>query len=474
MNLKKITSAMLAAVCLCGLLTGCTTSKNGQGAEKSDAEQAAAAERRATKEVQLNDYRGGVIRTGYLKDFVIAAMENMKTNNAKLRTDNPNSFWTTEGYQDFVVNLLSIPIISDSQWFNEEETTWEDVLAQMSSVESSFTTKSDNGYALKAGITIQHNEKDDYAVLGVPVSKYVFSPNYYSTSNVTVDGVSNYRFLYDSDKDWCKAYAALTLSNQFINPITQQMFEYARLDDNTFAIQTSRERLLVVLAPVEQDTDFRERTVREFYYSKLTQDGMRTTFEPYVPIAEYDEETGKLDQDAASKNRTLQSYKIFNDKGDVAVLYGKNDSMFLTDDIAKNIGTEWVFEDKSLQQAICYKDKCLVVTTYNKLTEKYERFTYSADTVKDADIQKLEALVSIEGLVGEQEIPDIEIPEVNPEDFKKEETTPAEPADSDNAAEPEASDETPADAVDDAANSELDAMREQANQRQDGDSEAAT
>lgn len=86
------------------------------------------------------------------------------------------------------------------------------------------------------------------------------------------------------------------------------------------------------------------------------------------------------------------------------MFYGKNDSMFLTEDVAKDITPDWVFEDGSLQQAICYKDKALVVTTYNKLSEKYERFTYSAESVKDEDIKKLEALeepveISVEGAV---------------------------------------------------------------------------
>lgn len=411
MKLKRLTVMALAAVCIVGTFTGCTSSKSSEGGQSAE-EQAAQAEALALKEVQLNDYRGSVTRTEYLKEGVLATMEGMKTNNVALRGDNPNSFWTTDGYQDFVVNFLSSSIISDGQWFNEEETDWAAVVNQLSTTENSFTMLSDGAYALKSGITITRNEKDDYSVSGATFE------GQFSTDSTAFNGTVNYRFLYDCDKDWAKAYATFPIDDASdVDPITTDMYEYCRIDNDTFVIQTSRERLYVVFNSVESDTDFRERTIKEFYYSKLTQDSMRTGFTPYEPLLEYDAETGKYDQTIAARNATIQGYKVINDTGDIATRYGKNDSIFLTEDIAKDITPAWVFEDGSLQQAICYKDKALVVTTYNKLSEKYERFIYSAESVKDEDIKTLEAMVSIEGLVGEQEIPVIEIPEVNPEDY---------------------------------------------------------
>ena len=412
MNLKRLTAAALAALCIAGTLTGCANSKSGQA--QTAEEQAAQAEARMTQELQLNDYRGAYTRTESLKDNVLKTIENMKSNNVTLRTDNPNSFWNTDGYQDFVVNFLSTPIITDGQWFNEEETDWEAVVKQLSTTQNSFTQINDGAYTLKAGITITHNEKDDYSIAGVPFE------GKFSTDSIPFKGTLSYRFLYDCDKDWAKGYATLPMDTAMnIAAITPYMFEYCRISNDAFAIQTSRERLYVVFEPVESDTDFRERKVKEFYYSKLTQDGMRTKYTPYEPLLEYDEETGKYDSEIAKRNNFVQGYKVINDKGDIATQYGKNDSMFLTEDIVKGINSAWVFEDGSLQQAICYKDKALVVTTYNKLSEKYERFTYSAESVKDEDIKKLESLVSIEGLVGEQEIPEINVPEVDESAYAK-------------------------------------------------------
>lgn len=428
MNLKRLTATALAALCIAGALTGCANSKTGevQNAE----EQVAQAEARATQELQQNDYRGAYTRTENLKDNVLKTMENMKSNNITLRTDNPNSFWTTEGYQDFVVNFLSTSIIRDGQWFNEEETDWETVVNQIGTTENSFTQKNDGGYVLKSNVKVEYNEKDDYSVSNVPFE------GKFSTDSASFKGTLNYRFLYDCDKDWAKGYATFPMDTGMnIADITPFMYEYCRISNDAFAVQTSRERLYVVFEPVEKDTDFRERTVKEFYYSKLTQDGMRTGFIPYEPLLEYDEETGKYDSEVAKRNSFVQGYKVINDKGDIATQYGKNDSMFLTEDIVKSINSGWVFEDGSLQQAICYKDKALVVTTYNKLSEKYERFTYSAESVKDEDIKKLESLVNIEGLVGEQEIPEINVPKVDENAFAKPKKTeaPAEVAENETA-----------------------------------------
>lgn len=456
MNFKKIAAVLLSAMCVATVFTGCGA--NTEQAEKE--KQAQEAEARASMEIKLNDYRGAVTRTNALKDNVLKTMDAMKTNNATLRTDNPNSFWTTDGYQDFVVNFLSNAIIKEGEWFNEEETDWDAIVKAISTNKSSFTKENDGGYVLLSGVTIERNEKDDYSINGVPYK------GKFSTDSTTFEGTGEYRFLYDCDKDWAKAYAELDFSSKQLPTITSDLYEYARLDDNTFAVQTPRERLLVVFAPVEGDTDFREREVKEFYYSKLTQDGMRTTFEGYVPLSEYDEETGKFDQEAAQRNKLIQGYKVVNDKGDIATQYGIHDSLFLTDDIAKSISTDWVFEDKSLQQAICYKDKALVVTTYNKLSEKYERFIYSADSVKDEDIAKLEALVSIEGLVGEQEIPELKVPEADPKDFVKETEKPTEATTETSS---EASSET--DESQKAIDEEMDKIREQAENRQDGDVE---
>lgn len=349
-----------------------------------------------TQEIRQNDYRGGITRTKALQTSVLKIMEDMKANNTVIRQDSPNSFWTADGYQDFVSTFLDIGIIDDTQWFNEEESDWDTVISSISSVSNDFTSESDGAYALKSGISIVRNEKDDYSVNNVPCTVYIRQEDNYTGYDVNAD----YRILYDCDKDWCKAYATAKISNE-LAASTIELFEYQRVSDDIFIIQTSRERLMVVLAPTEGDTDIRNREVKEFYYSKLVSEGQRTTYEPYELLPE----TNSVDNITISENVTMNElyadYPFLNSKGDICDRYGESDSMFYRS--PKEIDSSWAFEDKALQQGIAYKDGVLVVTTYNKLSENYERFIYAKADSDESTVKELENLVEIKNLVGVQE-----------------------------------------------------------------------
>ncbi|MBR0542352.1 MAG: hypothetical protein IJK26_09130 [Clostridia bacterium] len=410
-SIKKILTVTLTLAMSLTMITGCGK-KGGETSGNSQSAEEAAQLDRKTIELRQNDYRGGITRMQAVQDNVLKVMEQMKSNNIIIREDSPNSFWSAEGYQDFVATFLDTPIINDTCWFNEEEGDWQTTLQMMGKVENSFTQKQDDGtYRLKA--TVERNEKDDYTVTGVQgwVSFDVNLKKKY-------EGNCIWRVLYDCDKDWCKAYCTMTITDK-IPDATVQMFEYMRVDDNTFIVQTSRERLMVVLKPVEEDTDLREREVKEFYYSKLVQEGMRTTYSPYEVLPEYDEATGTSIKENERQNELMAEYQNgINENGDLAVRYGQNDSVFYRSPSAIT-PANFVFEDKSLQQAISYKDGVLVVTTYNKLSKIYERFTYS---LKDADtsiVGELEKLVEINNLVGIQEVPEIEVENKEGTDKKK-------------------------------------------------------
>jgi len=397
---KRIVSAVLAAG-LSFSLVGC-----GFGSAGS---QASNATDKTGQELQQNDYRGGVIRTLTLKDSVLNVMEQMKSNNTTIRETSPNSYWTADGYQDFVSTFLDTPIITDTQWFNEEETDWDTVISQMASEASSFSAGGDDGLTS----TVTKNEKDDYSVTGVKVNDSAILPEN-SSSGLT----ANYRILYDCDKDWCKAYATATI-DAALPDITTQLFEYQRVDDDTFAIQTNRERLVVVLKPVNGDkaevatktekkdsqksdtvqyVDMRNREVKEFYYSKLVKDGMRSTFTPYAELPEVEGTSATELNTNIKKNELMQKYPFMNEYGDVAFYYGEKDSMFFH--APADMNEKWVFEDKALQQAIAYKDGILVATTYNKLSDSYERFIYARSDADSSITKSLEDMVVINSLVG--------------------------------------------------------------------------
>lgn len=381
---------LLLAVSICFTFTGCNKKGAGNSANGGTAPLDI-----KTKELRQNDYRGGVKRALALQTNVLKVMDKMKANNIIIRSDSPNSFWTADGYQDFVSTFLDTPIINDTQWFNEEETDWATIIKQISTTANSFTTPADKGYALNGGVTFTRNEKDDYSIDGTTDT---IETNAIPDSSTAYTGKTNYRILYDCDKDWCKAYENLSIAAT-VPEITSQMFEYERINNNTFIIQTSKERLMVVLEPSKADIDIRKRKIKEFYYSKLVTEGRRTTFKPYVPLPETDS-SGIVQQENIKQNETMATYPEINGEGDFSLRYGKNDSMFYLS--PKEIKRNWVFEDKSLQQAIVYKDGILIVTTYNKLSTKYERFIYALKDADRSQVKKLEHIVVIDSLVGIQ------------------------------------------------------------------------
>ena len=409
MKSKKTIALLLSCIML--LSAGMTACGNDN--EISEEEQAAAnAAATLTQEIHMNDYRGGITRTLALKDNILNLVDTMKSNNTAVRESNPESFWTKDGYQDFVTNFMNTGIIDDTKWFNEEEASWESTYKQICSQSSRYTAVSDGSYILKSGVNVIRNEKDDYSVTGLKDISIKIT-NSKLAQDDEYKGTANYRILYDCDKDWCKAYMNLSVDNA-VTPFTIEMLEYARIDDNTFAIQTGTERILVKLKPAE--SDIREREIKEFYYSRLVSDGVRTTFVPFTPLPVYDAGNSNLYSDAnARTNETMQKFTAINNRGDCTTRYSKNDSLFLNDSLiavpqeesdtdCMEKAKEWVFEDKALQQALCYKDGSLVVTTYNKLSEKYERFEYAVAGTDEKITKALEDLVEIKNLVGVVEI----------------------------------------------------------------------
>ena len=145
--MNKVIRILALGMAAVVLLTGCSQS---EAASDVQAEAAPVVIDTATREIQQNDFLGGVMRTLALQTTVLGIMENMKRNNIVVREDNPNSYWTTDGYQDFVSTFLATPIINDVQWFNEEETDWNTVVTQIYSVPNSFTQlKSEGQYTSK-------------------------------------------------------------------------------------------------------------------------------------------------------------------------------------------------------------------------------------------------------------------------------------------------------------------------------------
>jgi hypothetical protein len=435
MRKKKILAGLLSVACIVTGATGCTKSGSQENAgEVLDT---------ATIEIRQNDYRGGVKRTEAIGSAVLSLVETMKQNNAVVREDQPNTFWSSEDYQDFVMNFLNSSLINDTQWFNEEESTWDELLEVVSSENNTFyTAKSDGTYsAVYNNISFTRNEKDDYTISGLNNTNFtsfsILYGNYYD------------RILYDCDKDWCKAYSAVDISLDVPETtISTNLFEYRRITDDVFVIQTEKERLLVVYKPVgtesrsETDasadstesteivetsaetsesgteetskvaddgkaTDIRNREIESFYYSKLMSGSIRTEFEPFSLKSEYTED-GAVDSSAVKYNSTLQEIaSVINAKGEVSDRYNAKNSVFFMDSGVEEDGTvdlqqwiDFVLEDGSQSQILVYEDGVLSVTTYNKLNEQYEQFTYYVSGKTDEQVEAVVNITDTDKLVG--------------------------------------------------------------------------
>lgn len=368
--MKILRNTMILVACM-GLLTSCGSKK------MTDEEKAKATE---DKEIVQNDYRGGVKRTEAIQDSVIKTIDKMKSNNATIRENNPNSFWTQKGYLDFVVNFLSTPIINTTQWLNEEETEWSSVVKQTGSVENSLTVSDgEGGYSFSGDVTMVRNEKDDYEIDGATDS----------WGNGKLQGNCQYKVYYDCNRDWCKAYKNIIIDEGEdtikLPDITTELYEYARLDENTFAIQTGTERLYVKFKEADKDKDIREREIEEFHYSRLYSEGTRTTFKEFEKLPEISKRKVEL-EDNIKFNSEMAEYPYINEHGDLSTQYGLSDSIFTCD----NINKDWVFEDKNLQQGISYSNGNMVIISYNKLSESYEKFLYKQENADESKLNELE------------------------------------------------------------------------------------
>jgi hypothetical protein len=434
MRKKKFLAGLLSVACI--MMTGC----NGSGTQEQSSETLDT----ATIEIRQNDYRGGVIRTQAISSAVLSVVETMKQNNLIVRQDQPNTFWSSDDYQDFVMNFLNSSLLNDTKLFNEEETDWSTIVSTIKTSSNSFYTSNGDGTynAVYSNISFKRNEKDDYTISGLNNTNFtsfsILYGNYYD------------RILYDCDKDWCKAYTAVDISLDVPETtISTNLFEYRRITDDVFVIQTEKERLLVVYKPVgtesssEMDasadstestentetvsaetsesgaeetskvaddgkaTDIRNREIESFYYSKLMSGSIRTEFEPFTLKSEYTED-GSVDSSAVKYNSTLQEIaSVINAKGEVSDRYNAKNSVFFMDSGVAEDGTvdlqqwiDFVLEDGSQSQILVYEDGVLSVTTYNKLNEQYEQFTYYVSGKTDEQVEAVVNITDTDKLVG--------------------------------------------------------------------------
>lgn len=348
-------------------------------------------------EVQHNDYRGGILRATTIGENVMKVVSSFKKKNAEIEKNNPNTYWSSKDYQEFVTTFLNNKIIKDTQCLTEITVSWEEVPNYVyggANGNNSFVTVDSEGSAVKTYPSIQliRNEKDDYTINNMVT---------YWNSDNNFNSDMEYNCLYDCNHDWIKTNITYTPSNTLLPIITDGLFEYARIDENSFVIQTENERLYVKFKSAEPNVLLADREIETFFYSKLNGRNTLSDFEPYKE-KEISNMTGlEISSETNANNRTLNNIfskeKNLGEDGTIGTQYCMKHSIFSTI-FAKNTVNpfdttnleswkKWVeaycdFTDatkNACSQVIEYTDGNLSVKAYNKLTNYYEQFDFKSD-----------------------------------------------------------------------------------------------
>ena len=163
---------------------------------------------------------------------------------------------------------------------------------------------------------------------------------------------------YDSDHDWTQMTNRLGVNK---NQYEADFYEYARKNKQEYFIQTTNDRLYVILNE--------DKSIKEFYYSKLN--GSRR----YRYPVDYDKAGNPIDDDKTYGKKILSVYNSADD-----TIFPR--IMELTPD--------WVKEDEMncIEVYLGYKDGTLTYERYNMLSNKIEKYIIDSNGNVTADTEE--------------------------------------------------------------------------------------
>lgn len=388
---RRILCLSLSALIISTMLVGCTTSNGEAGASGNEVVNTT-----ENIEVNQNDYRGAVMRTEAIKGNIMNIVNEFNGRNSAIVTENPSSYWDSDAYKYLSLNFLNSDIAQQTIFFNETETDWATV---DSATRGLFSDE--EGNMLVSEYLLVREMENQYNL------SYKQSGLYAWFQNRTATFVNNISVLYDANHDWARATRTRKEIYGTSPLVNDGIFEYARLGNNSFAIQTETERLYVVY----EDTLYDEANASElltnplankeivyFAYSRLNGEIL-----PQYYAVDFDENTGEYIIHFG--NEVNNSIDVDTD-GNYVRQYNPCDSMFLN---IESVGTDWVLEQNGLfSQVLIYENGNLTVKTLNELSEQLEYTIFHADGTTESGI---EIPVSVEDIILEDLVTDEEIPE---------------------------------------------------------------
>lgn len=388
--LRKSLCLLLSATLLMGMFAGC-------GNKVSPEDEAAAAEAAARQtmliEVNQNDYRGAFYRAEAIKSAIIGVIDMFNERNTAIESERPSDFWNSDSYKYLNLNLLNNEVWLPTVFLNETETDWD------TAAEATYNMyKDENGNWTVAYLSLTREEANQY--------KLVIQNNdtvpFYRNGNQSYYFTTTYKVSYDGNHDWAQCVRYREGND---TSICDGLFEYARISDTEFVIQTSTERMYIRYedglydydtpvvnvvegegqegAAQEAETNGQaelhnplgEKPIKEFYYSQLNG-------EPRYEYAEIVVEEGEKPFFSFFDDASDIVRRGFNDVDEnnkwVCVYDAENDSIF--NDLASAGSKEWVFQDNGrFKQCISYYDSMMVVKNENTLVDMLECTNFFAD-----------------------------------------------------------------------------------------------
>lgn len=368
---RRIICLLLSLMLVSAMLTGCATNEDGGGATNSGAVNTT-----ENIEVNQNDYRGAVKRTMAIKGNILSIIDTFNERNTSIVTENPSSYWESDAYKYLSLNFVNEELLNLTGFFNETETDWATV---ESATLGNFTDA--EGNLLVQNYMLVREDENKYVLNFTQNGIYAWFQNKTASFNNVID------VTYDASHDWAKTVRTRREAYGTSPTVSDGLFEYARLGDNSFAIQTETERLYVVY----EDTLYDEANASElltnpladkkivyFCYSRL--DG--SPLPQYLEVIE-DENTGeKILQFGYQVNNAVN----VTANGEYICQYNPCDSMFYDID---NVNENWVLEHNGfLSQVLIYSEDTLTVKTLNELSNKMEYTIFHADGTTESGIEE--------------------------------------------------------------------------------------
>ena len=350
------------------MLTGCSQNDNKQNEENIIPAQ--------------NDWQGGFYRLVGLLNDVAESIKFLDDYNYETEMGNPLDYWSEDTFHYLHFDPLYSESLALSSYFNE----YEDFSIAQESIYNILYEKGHNY------ISISKLNKHDYEI------KYTgYVPGPYGSQTEYTQNITE--CIYDAEHDYLRLMS-ISNSPNFDLPYCYEMYEYARINSNTYAVQTKNERLYA-----EYDDD---GNIKSFHYSQLG-DSTPLTADSWNEWYVYLSELAECNTDMAKYFNRI----IYVENPDRYTLC--NDSMFLNvegcnpawvtektecdlcgglgiiSDIENDVNIECGYCDgtgknNNYTSVITFEDNTLTVSVYNKLLQKYEGFRvkYVPDAEKES------------------------------------------------------------------------------------------